>query len=451
MSLIKNNIYNVEITGYTSEGMGVCKIDGNVVFVQNAVKGDVAEIKIIKTTKNISYGLINLLLIPSVNRENPQCEVSKKCGGCSLWGMNYTEELEFKREKVENVIKRIGKVDFNVKEIVGSDEILRYRNKAQFPVCQQDGKAVYGFYRKNSHDIVETDDCLIQTELSNKIAKFIVDFLNKHKIPAYNEQKNNGFVRHIYMRTGFVTGDIMLCMVTTSFSIPQLNILQNELLENFPQITTFMLNKNGKKTNQILGNDYKVLFGDGEITDYLCDNLFNIAPQSFFQINRKSAENLYKKTIELCQFEPENAVLDLYCGVGTITLAVAPFVKKITGIEIVDDAIKNAIKNAKTNDIHNAEFVVGDASFAVKKFEKEKIDVIIVDPPRKGLDADTIQSIITINPKKIGYVSCDPATLARDIKIFTENGYELKECVAFDLFPRTFHVETVCLLSKPDK
>ncbi|MFI3115826.1 MAG: 23S rRNA (uracil(1939)-C(5))-methyltransferase RlmD [Clostridia bacterium] len=449
MQPIKNSIYKVEITGYTSEGLGVCKIEDFVVFVNNAVKGDIAEIKIVKVTKKIAYGIITTILIPSVNRISPECQVSQKCGGCSLWHMSYDEELEFKREKVENVLKRVGKVDCDVKGIVASNNTLHYRNKAQYPVSNVDGQAIFGFYRKNSHDIVENDNCLIQTKKSNEIAKFITDFLNLHKISAYDEKKHKGVVRHIYTRVGFKSNEIMLCLVVTSFNFPKIDVLCDDLKEKFPQITTFILNKNDRQTNQILGEQYKIIFGCGEIKDEICDNTFNIAPQSFYQINRDSAEQLYEKAIEFCSFTGEETVLDMYCGVGTITLAVAKHVRKVNGIEIIPEAIKNAKNNAKYNDIDNAEFIVGDAKDAVKCFENQKIDVIIVDPPRKGLDIDTVQSIIKINPQKICYVSCDPATLARDIKMFSESGYTTEKAVAFDLFPRTFHVETVCLLSKP--
>ena len=448
MPLIKNNTYQCEITGYTSEGLGVAKVDGAVVFINNAVKGDIANIKIVKTTKNISYGIISELLTPSPNRVHPLCSVSQKCGGCTTWHMSYEEELEFKREKVENVIKRIGKVDFDVTEIVGSSLVSRYRNKAQFPVSDVNGKAIYGFYRKNSHDIIETKDCLIQTEKSNEIAKYITDFLNKHNIQAYNEHTHSGFIRNIYIRTGFKTGEILLCLVSTSFSIPEINLLAEELRSKFKKITGFLINKNSEKTNQILGSEYITIFGEPSLSDFLCDNKFNISPSSFYQVNRQAAENLYNKAIEYCNFDGTETVLDMYCGVGTITLAVSKYVKQITGIEIVADAIKNAIKNAETNNISNATFVVGDAKDAVKRFESDKIDVVIVDPPRKGLDVDTIQSIITINPEKIAYISCDPATLARDVKIFCENGYSLRNISAFDLFPRTWHVETVILMTK---
>lgn len=445
---IKNNVYKVEITGYTSAGLGFCKIDEFVVFVHKAVKGDIANIKIIKVTKNIAYAIIEELLEPSVNRISSECKASKKCGGCTLWHMDYEQELEFKREKVESAIKKIGKIDFDLKEIEGSQLVKRYRNKAQYPVREQDGKAIFGFYRANSHDIIEVEDCLIQTEKSNEIAKYIVDFLNKHKIPAYNEQKHTGFIRHVYIRTGFKTGDIMVCIVSKSEKIPKIEILYQEIMDKFPKVSSFLINENNEKTNRILGEKYKAFTEKNTITDYLCENKFEIAPASFYQVNRQSAEKLYNKAIEFCDFSGNETVLDMFCGVGTITLAVAKHVSHVTGIEIVEDAITNAKENAKINEILNADFIVGDASKAVKRFEKEKIDVILVDPPRKGLDNDTISSIITINPEKIAYVSCDPATLARDIKMFSENGYELKKAIAFDLFPRTFHVESVCLLSK---
>lgn len=448
MNLIKNQYYEATITGYTSEGDGVCKINDQVVFVPNCVIGDFSNIKIIKTTKNISYGIVDEVFKPSPNRTKSECHVSNKCGGCSLWHMNYTEELEFKRKKVQDAIKRIAKIDFNITECVASDLEKKYRNKAQYPVRQENGKAVFGFYRKNSHDIVRNNNCLIQTDKSNEIAKFIVDFMNEHSIWAYNEEKNNGFIRHIYIRTGFDTNEVFLTLVSTTFSIPKMALLSEQLQQNFPEIVGCCINKNGRKTNLILGKEYKTIFGKPTLNDVLCGNKFNISPDSFYQVNRKAAENLYNKAIEFANFNGNERVLDMYCGAGTITLAISKHVLQATGIEIMESAIKNAKINAEINGISNVDFIVGDASVAVKQFENENIDIIFVDPPRKGLDSDTISSIIKISPKKIVYVSCDPATLARDIKVFSENGFVLENAIAFDLFPRTSHVESVVSMAR---
>lgn len=442
--LNKNECYKAQITGYTNEGMGVARIENFVVFVKNAILGEICDIKIIKVNKNISYGIIEKVIEKSKDRVEPECMVSKACGGCSLWHMNYDSELEFKREKVENTLKRIGNVGIGVEKITASDDVTRYRNKAQFPVCDKDGHAIFGFYRSNSHEIIECDNCLIQTENSNKIAKKIVDFLNENKIYAYNEQKHTGFVRNIFIRTGI--DEIFVCIVSKSFDIPKIDMLVKDLCEQFPKISGIVINKNSEKTNQILGKKYKCVFGKEYLTDILCENTFEIAPDSFYQVNRKSAEKLYQKAIEFADFNENDTALDMYCGAGTITLAIAKNVKKVIGIEIVESAVKNARNNAKINNIHNAEFIVSDAKIAVKTFENEKIDVIMVDPPRKGLDQDTISSIIKINPEKIVYVSCDPATLARDIKLFS--GYKVEKAQAFDLFPRTWHVESVVLMLK---
>lgn len=448
--MIKNKTYECTVTGYTNEGQGVSKIDGFVVFINGAVLGDELLIKIIKVTKNISYAIIEKIIKPSINRITPECDVFYKCGGCATFNMTYDEELEFKRQKVENVIKRIGKIDFSVSEIIGSDLQSRYRNKAQFPLGTKDGQAVAGFYRKNSHDVTPTKDCLIQTKNSNNITNFIVDFCNKNNISIYNEANHKGLIRHIYIRTGFKTDEILVCLVTTNYKIPHIDELVSQLTRTFPEIISVLLNKNSEKTNKVLGEDYKILFGNGVLTDVLCGNKFEISPQAFYQVNRDSAEKLYEKAIDFSDLNKNQTVLDMYCGVGTITLAVSKYVKNVIGIEIVPKAIVDAKRNAQINDIHNAEFICADARLASADIvsKKIKIDTVIVDPPRKGLDIDTINSIIKINPEKITYVSCDPATLARDINIFSQNGYELKKAIAFDLFPRTHHVESVVLLQK---
>lgn len=448
--LHKNNIYEGYVTGYTSEGLGVLKIDGQVVFVKNAVREDFLAIKIIKTNKKIAFGIIDKIITPSNYRISAECGVSNTCGGCELFNMTYEEELYFKKTKVYDCLTRLAKVNVSDFEIFPSNNVLRYRNKAQFPIRDVNGEAFSGFYRSNSHNIVKTRDCLIQTEKTNEIVNFIVDFMNKHKIKAYNEENNTGFIRNIYIRTGFISKQVQVCLVTTNFNIPKLDLLQTELLENFKEISSLILNKNNKITNVVLGENYKNLTESSTITDVLCENKFKISPESFYQVNHNSAENLYKKAVEYCEFSGNETALDMYCGVGTITLFVSKFVSKITGIEIVPKAINNAKMNAELNKITNAEFIVGDAKDAVKRFISEKIDVIIVDPPRKGLDIDTINSIITISPQKIAYISCDPATLARDVKIFAENGYVLKKACAFDLFPRTKHVESIVLMSKLD-
>ena len=450
MPLIKNEVYKCEITGYTTEGLGVAKIDGQVVFIKNAVRNDILLIKIVKVNKKIAFGIIDTIITPSEFRCAPQCEVSLKCGGCELFNMTYEEELYFKKNKVYDAITRIAKIPLDSIEIFGSNDMLRYRNKAQYPVSFDGQNVVSGFYRQNSHDVVTTNDCLIQTEQSNQISNTICNFLTENNIKAYNEIDNDGTIRHIYIRTGFKTDEILVCLVSTTFNIKNIATLSNILKEQFPNIKSLVINKNSEKTNRILGSEYKTIFGDGVLSDILCDNKFIISPEAFYQVNRDSAEKLYNKAIEFSNFNDNETVLDMYCGVGTITLAVSKFVKEVIGVEIVEKAIVDANKNAEINNITNVKFICSDAKKASEDILKKgtKIDTIIVDPPRKGLDNDTINSIIQINPKKITYVSCDPATLARDIKIFSENGYYLQNACAFDLFPRTWHVETVILMTK---
>lgn len=444
----KNDVFQLEVLDYTSEGLGVCKVDGRVIFVKSAVKGDLIDVKIVKMTKNVAFGIIVDVVKPSPNRMKPKCYVAKKCGGCQLWHMSYEEELEFKRKKVEDALTRIGKIDVNITNCIPSDLVERYRNKAQYPFANENGQAIYGFYRNNSHDIVENNNCLIQTEKSNEIVAEIKAFLNEFSIKAYSEDKHNGLVRNVYVRTGFKTGEILVTIVSRKNALPKLEILRARLLEKFPKIVGILLNINPEKTNVILGEETQIIHGRDYILDELCGNEIKISMKSFYQVNRMSAEKLYEKAIEFADFKGTETVLDLYCGVGAITLAVAPKVEKIIGVEVVDEAINNANFNAENNNITNVEFICAESKQFVDKISAENIDVIIVDPPRKGLDSETLDSMAEINPKKIVYVSCDPGTLARDIKLFVENGYKVTQSQAFDLFPRTSHVETVCLLSK---
>lgn len=446
MPLIKNSIHECQITGYTSEGLGVAKVDGQVIFIKNAVRDDVLLVKIVKVNKKIAFGIIDKIISPSPYRVESECSVSQKCGGCELFNMTYDEELYFKKNKVYDCLTRLAKAEINDFEIYGSKLTSRYRNKAQYPVSFDGTRIVSGFYRKNSHDVVHTDDCLIQTEKSNAISNTICKFLTEYNIKAYDEIKHTGTIRHIYIRTGFVSQNLQVCLVSTTFNIKHIEKLSALLQEKFPEISSFLINKNPNQTNQILGDEYKTIYGNNDLIDTLCGNQFSIAPSAFYQVNHDSAERLYQKAIEYCDFKGDETVLDMYCGAGTITLAVSKFVDNITGIEIVPSAIINAKNNATVNNITNASFVVGDAKDAVKHFENKHIDVIIVDPPRKGLDIDTINSLVTISPKKITYVSCDPATLARDVKEFMAKGYVVEKACAFDLFPRTKHVESIVSL-----
>ena len=451
MSLQKNKTYRTEFTGYTTEGAAVAKINGMTVFVSGGAVGDQCDVKIIKVGKKLAFGKIEKIIIPSKHRIKPVCIHANKCGGCSYQHITYKEELNAKKQKVTDALSRIGgfkNLDIN---ITGADEIMHYRNKAQFPVGEQDGVPYTGFYRPRSHDIVRADKCFIVKEIANDIAKCICAWMEEFKIPAYDENKKTGLIRHIYVRTGEVSKEVQVCLITAKSKLPNKDELIDTLKKSFEQITSIVQNINKRTDNVILGDKTVTLWGDDYLQDTLCSNVFKLSPYAFYQVNHAQTEKLYDFALQYAALTGKENVIDLYCGAGTITLALAAYAKNVIGVEIVPEAIENAKENARINGVENTEFICADAGQAALMLAQRgtKPDVLTVDPPRKGLNEQAIEAILQMNPEKIVYISCDPATLARDCKLLCNNdNYKIDKVMAVDLFPRTYHVETVCLLSK---
>lgn len=454
--LKKNEIYKTEITGMTSDGNGVCKINSIAVFVPYTAIGDILEIRIVKVLKNYAFGIIENIIKPSESRISPDCSVSFKCGGCVFRHINYKAELEFKQQKVYDAVTRIGGIDGSlVKEIIPADNILSYRNKAQLPISyDKNGNITLGFFAQRSHKVISTDFCFLHSNDFNSIIDAFINFANKYNLTPYDESSHSGLLRHLYMRHAMGTDQIMVCIIINGKSIPHADILCKNLLDANSKIKTIVINENLDKTNVILGKKCHTLYGNGYITDILCGCLFRISPLSFYQVNRSQAEKLYSIACDEADLKPHETLLDLYCGTGTIGLTMAHSVKKLYGVEIIPQAIEDAKINASINQIDNVEFFCADAYEATKKFLANAVrpDCIIIDPPRKGCQPELI-GLISKNliPSRIVYVSCDPATLARDLKIFEKSNYKVKEIIPVDLFPRTSHVECVCLLTKVQK
>ncbi len=452
----KNDIIRLEITDMTSDGSGVGKTDEGVVFVPDTAIGDVCDVKILKVKKNLSYGKIESIMKPSQDRVDPVCKVSTRCGGCVYRHMSYEAELKVKHKKVFDAVTRIGKVEGEkVKSIIGAFETQtdRYRNKAQIPVgIGKNGEVEMGFYSRHSHRIVNCDDCLLSPEIFTQISDTFKEFITKYPYLIYNEEKHSGKIRHLYLRIGEKTGEVMVCIVANGRKFDHQEELFNSITEKHPEVKSIIINVNKAKTNVILGDENIVAFGKESISDILCDLRFELSPLAFYQVNRTQAQRLYEKAREYASLSGDEVLLDLYCGTGTIGLSMAKDCKELVGVEIIAEAIENAKINAENNGIKNACFICGDATKAAFELKKEGItpDVIVVDPPRKGLTPELINTIVEMNPKRVVYVSCDPATLGRDLKQFEESEYSVKEITPVDLFPRTSHCESVALLLKSE-
>ncbi len=448
----KNDLCTIEITGMTAEGNGVGRTDdGMAVFVPLTAVGDVISCKIVKLAKSYAYGIIDKIITPSADRIESDCKVSAKCGGCTFRHISYEAELKIKDKLVRDAFERLGGFkDIPFEEICGG-ETERYRNKAQYPVAMQDGKAVCGFYSKRSHRVVPYLECTLQPKIFGEIAGFCLDFANERRIPAYNEENGIGVLRHIYIRRGFHSGEIMLCLVVKNDKYKaQLAELGALAADRFKDIKSVVMNVNPKNTNVIMGEKNVTLWGSGEICDTLCGKKITLSPMSFYQVNTEQAEKLYRQGMEYAELTGGETVLDLYCGAGTIGLSFSDKAGKIIGCEIVPEAIENAKRNAEANGVSNAEFYCGDAGRLAEKLADENTcpDVAVIDPPRKGCDTLTLDSIVRMSPKKIVMISCNPSTAARDAKYICEKGYSLKRARAFDLFPRTGHCECVCLFTR---
>ena len=447
--LIKNQIYETVITDYTAEGQGVAHIEGCAVFIPNAIAGERVLVRIEKAQKTWAAGKMTEILEKSPHRVNRECPVAKLCGGCDFWHMDYGEESRLKAERVRTCLNRIGGEDLTEMPILGAPGCHGYRNKAQYPVARKKGRSYAGFFRAGTHDVVENKRCLILPEETDAVKDAVMDYVNQFRISVYDEIAHKGLLRHIYVRRGVVSGQILVCLVCNGDKLPK----TEELLKRLKKIhgfTTLVLSVNTKKGNAVLGDKFITLHGPGYIEDTLCGLVFRLSPRSFYQVNHHQAQRLYRAAIEQAEITKEDTVLDLYCGVGTITLAMASAAGKVIGVEVIPQAVADAKDNARRNGIENAQFFCGDAGQAALQLEKEgvKPDVVVVDPPRKGLNADTIEALHRMSPRRIVYVSCDPATLARDVALLKERGYVLKNAQACDLFPRCAHIESVCTLMK---
>ena len=449
-TLSKNDVIELEITGFTSEGSGVGHYNGQAVFVAGAAAGDTVEALIIKCKKNYAIGKIQHILKASADRIQPDCGVFPRCGGCAYRHINYEAEKRLKYEKVQNALQRLGHLDVTPEAIVGAQEPDRYRNKAQYPVAMSNGRLMTGFYAPFSHRVIDCKNCLLQPEEFGAILRTIAKWSERYKIPSYDETTGKGLLRHIYIRKGFETNEIMVCLVINGDRIFKQTELINSLLKTNENIKTILINENTEDTNVILGKNCTTLYGKGYIEDILCGKRFRISPLSFYQVNHDQAQLLYEKAAEYALSGKCETLLDLYCGAGTIGLTMADKVKKLIGVEIVEEAISDAEINAKLNNVTNARFICADAARAAEMLEKEELapDTVILDPPRKGCDDELISSVVRMNPETIVYVSCDPASLARDCAKLKEHGYNIEECTPFDLFPRTVHVESVVKLKK---
>lgn len=459
----KNDIVTVTITDVGVSGEGIGKVDGYTLFIKDAIIGDVVEAKIMKAKKNYGYARLMNILTPSEYRvEKPECPMARKCGGCQIQEMKYDRQLEFKAGKVWGNLQRIGEVPEELLErvtepIVGMEEPFHYRNKAQFPFgTDKDGNIITGFYAGRTHSIISNTDCALGVSVNEEILKIILTFMKEYKITAYDEEKHQGLVRHALIRYGFTTKEIMVCLVINGNKLPHSDELANRL-SKIPGMKSITLSVNKEKTNVIMGDVIKPVWGQTYITDYIGDVKYQISPLSFYQVNPVQTEKLYGLALEYAGLTGNETVWDLYCGIGTISLFLAQKAQKVYGVEIVPQAIDDAKNNAKINGIENADFYVGKAEDVLPEYynnyekahgKKAHADVIVVDPPRKGCEESLLQTMVDMEPDRIVYVSCDSATLARDVKFLRANGYELDKVRAVDQFPHTVHVETVVLLSR---
>lgn len=448
----KNDIFEADITAMTAEGSGICRMEGMAVFVPGTAVGDRCAVRIVKVLRKYAFGRLEKLLAPSPDRIAPDCPVAAQCGGCVYRHIRYEAELRIKTQRVRDALERIGGLqDFQMEPILAAPDRCRYRNKCQLPIgLSKDGALQLGFYAINSHRIVNTESCLLQPEAFDRAAAAFRRWYAVSGESVYDEASHSGVLRHLYMRRGEMSGEMMVCVVANGAALHEEALLVEMLREAVPEITGILLNINRERTNVVLGKTCRTLWGKDTITDTLCGLAFEIAPHAFYQVNRTQAERLYGKAAEYAGLTGTETLLDLYCGTGTIGLSMAKNAKKLIGVEIVPAAVENARRNAERNAIQNAEFLCADAAEAARiLFERgEKPDVIVIDPPRKGCDSALIATIAAMRPKRVVYVSCDPATLARDLKLFRESGYKTETVTPADMFPGTAHVETVVRLTK---
>ena len=463
----KNDIVTVEITDIGVSGEGIGHVDGYTLFIKDAVIGDVVEAKVMKAKKNYGYARLMKVITPSEYRVEPKCAFARRCGGCQIQEMSYDRQLVFKDQKIRGNLERIGgftkdQIDTVMQPVVGMEHPFGYRNKAQFPFgTDKEGNPITGFYAGRTHDIIANTDCALGVEQNKEILEIILQYMRENKIKSYDEKTGKGLIRHALIRYGFKTKEIMVCLVVNGKRLPKAERLIEKLIQ-IEGMTSITISPNTRRDNVIMGDSYEILWGQGYITDYIGNVKYQISPLSFYQVNPVQTEKLYGLALEYADLKGDETVWDLYCGIGTISLFLAQKAKQVYGVEIVPQAIDDAKENAKINAIDNAEFFVGKAEEVLPEYyaeyerehngETAHADVIVVDPPRKGCDETLLETIVKMQPEKVVYVSCDSATLARDLKYLCANGYEIKMCRGVDQFPQSVHVETVVLLSqqKPD-
>ncbi|MEQ2574450.1 23S rRNA (uracil(1939)-C(5))-methyltransferase RlmD [Mediterraneibacter faecis] len=463
----KNDIVTVEITDIGVSGEGIGHVDGYTLFIKDAVIGDVVEAKVMKAKKNYGYARLMKVITPSEYRVEPKCAFARRCGGCQIQEMSYDRQLVFKDQKIRGNLERIGgftkdQIDTVMQPVVGMEHPFGYRNKAQFPFgTDKEGNPITGFYAGRTHDIIANTDCALGVEKNKEILEIILQYMRENKIKSYGEKTGKGLIRHVLIRYGFKTKEIMVCLVINGKKLPKAERLIEKLIQ-IEGMTSITISSNTRRDNVIMGDSYEILWGQGYITDYIGNVKYQISPLSFYQVNPVQTEKLYGLALEYADLKGDETVWDLYCGIGTISLFLAQKAKQVYGVEIVPQAIDDAKENAKINAIDNAEFFVGKAEEVLPEYyaeyerehngETAHADVIVVDPPRKGCDETLLETIVKMQPEKVVYVSCDSATLARDLKYLCANGYEIRMCRGVDQFPQSVHVETVVLLSqqKPD-
>ena len=450
--LSKNKEYVVDIVDIGQGGVGIGKYEGFTVFVEGGLIQDKVKVRINKSKKNYAVGDIVEIIEKSPFRVDRICSDDlKDCGGCQIQELDYNKQLELKTNEVKQVISRIGKLEnVEIHETIGMQSPCRYRNKAQFPIQNINGSTAIGFYKKKSHDVIPTDMCVIQHDINDKIIKIIKTYIQAYNVSIYNETTHTGVLRHLVTKVGFTTNEVMVVLVANGTNLPHLNELASVLKENILGFKTLVLNVNKAKTNVILGKENKVIYGNGKINDYIGDLVFEISPLSFFQVNPVQTEVLYNKALEYAELKENDTVFDIYCGIGSISLFLAEKATKVYGIEIVEDAIKDAKINAKLNNLNNVEFYVGKAEEVVPKMysEGKTANVVVVDPPRKGCDEKVLDTIVSMKPDRVVYVSCNPSTLARDLAYLDERGYKCVEIQPVDMFPHTMHVECCAKIVK---
>lgn len=449
----KNTYFDGECVDLTHEGQGIVKVDGMIYFVKGMLPGEKGQLKVIKQLKN--YGIARLieLKIPSTQRVEPLCPIYKQCGGCHLQHLSYEGQRQFKQKRVKDVMERIAKVDVEVQPTLMQKDPWYYRNKVQMPVGYVNNQLEIGFYKQHSNDIIPMKKCYIQNEMSNKLVNRVKQLMVEHNIKAYDKITHKGIVRHILTKYGYHTNELMLVLITNGKNFKWRNLFIETLTQEFPNLKTIVQNVNERHDNVILGQKEHIWYGPGYIQDTLNGLTFNISSKSFYQINPVQVEVLYNKAIELADIQKTDIVIDAYCGIGTISLSMAKYAKKVIGVEVVEEAIEDAKLNAKINNIENVDFIVDDATHYMVELAKNNthIDVVVVDPPRKGCSKEVLEAINILNPRKLVYISCDVATQARDIAILKEYGYGVDFCQPVDMFPATYHVENIVLLSKENK